>query len=477
MEKLFLNICITTILPSILFFLYFIFRNIIEKFTNANLRYNLLKAILILYAIPIYQIIHWLKKIIIPYDSWLIEVPYSKAIEVTNIQERLMYSANMFFQTETSDIFLMLKYIPHCLWILGIMIGFIHQFNSYRRFFNSIEYIPVSKEIQNILKKQKKLLGLKSNVKIFSCINITTPMLVGIMHPKILLPVKEMEETILVYTIRHELIHLQRKDLYLKLFLKIVHIIYWFNPIFYLLCIQFEKELEYSCDEIVVKDLSFNERKKYGFILLNSVQVVNKAPISNLGLGFSTTKQKLQRRIENMLKYKDVRIIPKIIIVSAICSICIISLVPVITTGNIVDGHSSELESPNVNLLINNTTDSIKSDNLTVTVDEKIDTYKQVEENASNSKEIDTILELNIENIQKIIWQITNNYELSDFASDNYSEIELSQEIESMDNPIQGNELDEEFLQSQRMGEQIIKDTANYFGTSINEILEILQNN
>ncbi|WP_219710564.1 M56 family metallopeptidase, partial [Clostridioides difficile] len=58
---------------------------------------------------------------------------------------------------------------------------------------------------------------------------------------------------------RHELIHYKRKDNFLKLIMLIVNILYWFNPICYLLKKHFNEVCELSCDELVIKGYNIDE--------------------------------------------------------------------------------------------------------------------------------------------------------------------------------------------------------------------------
>ncbi len=63
---------------------------------------------------------------------------------------------------------------------------------------------------------------------------IYSPAITGLRKNKIIIPNKNLKKK-LKLIFRHELIHYKRKDNFLKLIMLIVNILYWFNPICYLL--------------------------------------------------------------------------------------------------------------------------------------------------------------------------------------------------------------------------------------------------
>ncbi|WP_330626032.1 M56 family metallopeptidase, partial [Clostridioides difficile] len=70
--------------------------------------------------------------------------------------------------------------------------------------------------------------------------------------------------------------HYKRKDNFLKLIMLIVNILYWFNPICYLLKKHFNELCELSCDELVIKGYNIDEVKDYAYVLLDTIKYKNK---------------------------------------------------------------------------------------------------------------------------------------------------------------------------------------------------------
>lgn len=103
---------------------------------------------------------------------------------------------------------------------------------------------------------------------VYHCSEIDTPLVVGFIHPMILLPENCYTERELEFILAHERTHLRRGDLWYKLLLVIVRSVHWWNPIVWLMTRQANRDLEYSCDSIVVKGKDMDYRKEYSMTIL-----------------------------------------------------------------------------------------------------------------------------------------------------------------------------------------------------------------
>ena len=90
--------------------------------------------------------------------------------------------------------------------------------------------------------------------------------------PKILLPSTDYSNNELVIVLKHELTHFKRGDIWYKLLLIIANSIHWFNPFVYLMAKAANRDLEYSCDDVVVKNSDINFRKEYSLTILKTMQ-------------------------------------------------------------------------------------------------------------------------------------------------------------------------------------------------------------
>lgn len=84
------------------------------------------------------------------------------------------------------------------------------------------------------------------------------------------LPERDYTAEELRFIFRHELCHIQRKDVDTKIFLAFCQALCWFNPLVWAAIRKASADLELSCDEQVLQDCSEEERKQYASLLLRS---------------------------------------------------------------------------------------------------------------------------------------------------------------------------------------------------------------
>lgn len=85
---------------------------------------------------------------------------------------------------------------------------------------------------------------------------IVEPFIRGLRHPVIYLPEKECNEKELEFILMHEYLHWKRKDLWKKTAINIIGIIFWWNPLAYLLCKDLDQIIELDCDNAMSKRYS-----------------------------------------------------------------------------------------------------------------------------------------------------------------------------------------------------------------------------
>lgn len=159
---------------------------------------------------------------------------------------------------------------------------------------------PIPDEVQQIANYCAREFGIRQMPILKVSSAVQSPMLIGFFKPIIAMPVTSLSTLDAELVLKHELVHFKRRDLWWKLLGVLLQIIHWFNPIAWLLCKEFEFCAETSCDAEVVKNLDYDERKHYGYLLISYVQ-----PHHNLksvsGISFISTHSKLKERISIML--------------------------------------------------------------------------------------------------------------------------------------------------------------------------------
>ena len=123
---------------------------------------------------------------------------------------------------------------------------------------------------------------------------ISSAFVVGGICTRIYLPFgmsSEEEE----YILAHERAHGKRHDPLLKKICFAICIIYWFHPLVWLAYLLLCNDMELACDEIVLKDISYEERKKYALLLLQFASASEKSiPAYQVQFGKNATKYRIR---------------------------------------------------------------------------------------------------------------------------------------------------------------------------------------
>lgn len=127
---------------------------------------------------------------------------------------------------------------------------------------------------------------------------VHSPMLIGFFKPKIVIPKVEISACDYRLALRHELTHHTQKDAWCKLLAVLVNSLHWFNPVTYFVVRNIGEACEYACDEKVTRDMEWEEKKRYGNMILHFVSHASPALSSSL----ARNKKQLFRRFELIMK-------------------------------------------------------------------------------------------------------------------------------------------------------------------------------
>lgn len=162
---------------------------------------------------------------------------------------------------------------------------------------------PHTQELLNLCRIE---LGINKNIKLYLLPSVTTPAITIGFLPKLVLPTNIDEclsEEQLVFAIKHELMHYKRRDHLIVLLLHIIKVIYWFNPVVWLMGRHISLDMESACDSMVVRDLDNQQRRSYALLL---VQLSSQGTMleSVLGLVLGNNEKIVEKRIHGVfLKY------------------------------------------------------------------------------------------------------------------------------------------------------------------------------
>ncbi len=143
--------------------------------------------------------------------------------------------------------------------------------------------VPVTDpEILALWQSELKYANLKkAKYPIYRSPAAKTPLSIGLFKRSICVILPQRSYTIdeLSLILRHELIHISRRDGSNKFFLLICTALCWFSPFSWLAMHRSADDMELSCDELALLDSNEQQRKKYASLLLET---------AGDGRGFST---------------------------------------------------------------------------------------------------------------------------------------------------------------------------------------------
>jgi beta-lactamase regulating signal transducer with metallopeptidase domain len=191
---------------------------------------------------------------------------------------------------------------------------------------------------EEVLAECKEITGVKGRVKLTFTDKISSPSLMGLLSPKIIIPVNIAEKLPLrevKYIILHELCHLKRKDIFVAWVTTILRAVYWFNPFIWYGFYKMRQDCEVSCDAMAVSYLKRGENLAYGNTLVNMLELVSYGQWLPGTTSMIFDKQEARRRVAMIARYK------KSSISGLIFGICILAGIGVIG----LSGSAKTIES------------------------------------------------------------------------------------------------------------------------------------
>lgn len=163
-------------------------------------------------------------------------------------------------------------------WCIGIFINGMIFLRKILRF-NYMKRcaIPCEKEkIMPVLTRIVEKYSFVKKVRFYRLPACIAPFSTGLLHAKIFLPDNGYEQEELYYVLLHEVAHFSGFDLWIKVIVELLCIIFWWNPLMRFLEKKVFLFLEFRADQKVFQDLEEDQRKSYIKCLTKST--VRKIP-------------------------------------------------------------------------------------------------------------------------------------------------------------------------------------------------------
>lgn len=209
-------------------------------------------------------------------------------------------SASQNFQNRAAS-----PFIWTILWAIGFTLCLGYFLFSYIKCYRNFQTaLPAGQEA---LRKWHTVHSLRRKLSIRQSDRIASPLSYGILYPVILMPkATDWSDTRqLWYVLEHEYIHIQRFDALTKLVMAAALCIHWFNPFVWVMYLLFNRDIELSCDESVIRRFGENTKSAYAMTLISMEE--KKGGPSPLYSSFS--KNAIEERIRAIMKIRKVTLL------------------------------------------------------------------------------------------------------------------------------------------------------------------------
>lgn len=293
-----------TLAGSILFFCYWIWSKAFAPCLTHSVRYKALVFVVMVYLIPWV----WLKGIY----GYVVRLFLKVRVPVVSghpVAIADIVTANDAYKT------------PDYRWqllVVGIWLVVTSGLVMYKTaayFHNKRRLLLISRECQDpdlerVVERLRKELHYNGRFQVCLTPGMNTTFTLGAIKPVVFLQ-EEYFEGQLYYILKHEMIHMARKDLLLKLLLECVCCLHWFNVCVYFLNNQFDNVCEASCDEMVLAGCAEDERKAYSRLLVDNLKrLKQRAAVSRKRIPFENrlgdAYEKTKERVNLIMKAKEV---------------------------------------------------------------------------------------------------------------------------------------------------------------------------
>ena len=253
-----------TFAGSVLFAGYCCWALICRRFLTQSMKYRALIIILLVYLVPWV----WLKRVY--RDMISLFTQGQTKIEITMITAKIVTEKEDAFWTQDYRKLLLFSGI----WFGGAFLLLVGRLVLY--FWRRKQLLKVSEKcedakVENLLEILCGQIQMKRKPEIFYILSDHDSLTLGAVKPVIFMQ-KDYTEKELELILRHELVHIARKDLLIKILLEFICCLYWCNPVVYLFKWRLQTVCETSCDELVVRNCDLAQRSFYAKLIVKNME-------------------------------------------------------------------------------------------------------------------------------------------------------------------------------------------------------------
>lgn len=165
---------------------------------------------------------------------------------------------------------------------------------------------------------------IQTDIPIYSTAFLKSPVIVGLLKPRIYLPIhliSDYNETDMRYMLLHELQHYKHRDALSGYLMNLAGVVYWFNPLVWYALKEMRSDREVACDTSVLNMLGEDACKDYGNTLINLAEKISLSPFP-FAAGLCGDMKQMKRRIQSIASYEKPTVKKRL---KSVCSYALIA--------------------------------------------------------------------------------------------------------------------------------------------------------
>ncbi len=312
MTEFIIRFLFDNLIISVIFTIFFAVRLIFKKHLTSRMQYNLWFPLLGLLSVPFIpfrladfsQLLLWLEKLKNAFSS-----NAEKNIEITiNPSISAASQINDFALSVSKRTPFPISLILCGIWFVGISAMVLLVFRSWKRLHAlKKSALPLqNKDVRRLYNSCLNEMGIKKTIPIYSTAFLMSPVIVGLFHARIYLPIHLISDYCsadIRYMLLHELQHYRHKDIFADYLMSLFGVLYWFNPFVWYALKEMRNDKEVACDSSVLKMLGRDSYEDYGNTLINFAEKISLTSFPFVS-GLSGSMKQMEKRILSIASYE-----------------------------------------------------------------------------------------------------------------------------------------------------------------------------
>lgn len=194
-------------------------------------------------------------------------------------------------------------------WLFIALLLFMRKITVYQSFSKYVRAGSRPIDDINLLEHFGQIMAqnqIQGTIDLYSNSLVSSPLLIGFLHPRIILPDENLSGNDFYYTILHELVHYRRRDMFYKWLVQLTICLHWFNPAVYLMGREISRLCELSCDERVIESLPEADRQAYGDTLVSAAGAGGSYRDALASVTLNESKELLKGRLDAIMNYRKI---------------------------------------------------------------------------------------------------------------------------------------------------------------------------